>query len=183
MTNTSPVELPVLLALLVGCADRPPPVYPSSAPAATPGATDAPESSPAKRDAKAEGVPPGALDIPEGGSPAEGSRDLACAAARALPVVLTYIPTKLNGLLPLPGGKVKNQSARDIYAIGSLPAAGAWEIVRIPAGASLGGDLRGESPHTTMDVDWVSATPPTADDRGSFTYGPLTVGVKVVDGG
>jgi hypothetical protein len=34
----------------------------------------------------------------------------------------------------------------------------------------------------TTDVDWVSATPPAPDGHGGFTYDPLTVGVKVVDG-
>jgi hypothetical protein len=141
---------------------------------------------PAKeREAATQGVPPGALDVPEGGCLAtEGDPNPVCAAARALPVAMTHIPTKLNGLLPLAGGKVHNKSTRDIYAVGSVPAgAGPWEIVRIPAGASLGGDLRGESPRTTTDVDWVSATPPVPDDRGGFTYGPLAVGVKVFDGG
>ena len=123
--------------------------------------------------------------MPEGGcSPAEG--DPVCSLARALPIALTSIPTKLNGLAPLPGGKVHNRSARDIYAIGSVPAgraSGPWEIVRVPAGASLGGDLRGEAPMMTTDVDWVSAMPPTSDGRGAFTYRPSAVGVKVSDGG
>jgi hypothetical protein len=187
MTNALRLLPLVLLGLLVGCAEQPPPAWPSSEPAAKPGAAGLVTAG-EKREATTASVPSGALDVPEGGCPStESSPDpTGCTAARALPVALTYIPTKLSGLLPLPGGKVRNQSARDVYAIGSVPgapAAGAWEIVRIPAGATLGGDLRGDAQHTTMDVDWVSATPPTPDDRGGFTYGPLAMGVKVFDGG
>jgi hypothetical protein len=189
MTNAGRVQLSVLLGLLVGCEAGPPPSWPSAAPAARPGTPSlvSPSSPLEKREAATEGVPPGALDMPEGGClGTDGDRDPACAAARALPVALTHIPTKLNGLLPLPGGKVHNQSARDIFAVGSVPGgpgAGSWEIVRIPAGASLGGDLRGGTLHTTTDVDWVSATPPAPDERGGFTYGLLAIGVKVFDGG
>jgi hypothetical protein len=177
--------------LLAGCEDRPPPAWPSPAPASIPSAAApvvrADDGSAEKRAPSMQGVPTGALDIPEGGCPSrEVDSSGACAAARALPVTLTEIPTKLHGLLPLPGGKVHNRSARDIFAVGSVPAAaggGPWEIARIPAGASLGGDLQGGSSHTTMDVDWVSATPPAPDGRGGFTYGPLDIGVKIIDGG
>jgi hypothetical protein len=99
---------------------------------------------------------------------------------------MTEIPTKLGGLLPLPGGKVHNRSTQDIFAVGSLPpgpGAGPWEIVRVQAGASLGGGLRAGSRQMTTDVDWVSATPPTPDGRGGFAYDTQAVGVKVVDGG
>jgi hypothetical protein len=176
----------VLLGLLVGCEEHPPPAFPSPEPASL-GASTTSDRTPEKRAAPGQAVPAGALDIPEGGCLAtEGDPDPVCTAARALPTALTRIPTKLNGLLPLPGGTVHNHSARDIFVIGSVPrtsGAGPWEIVRVPAGASLGGDLSGGHPQTTTDADWVSATPPTPDGRGGFTYAPLALGVKVFDGG
>ena len=179
MTNAWSVQLSVLLGVLVACEHRPPPSSPSSQPAAEPRA-----DSSAEPEAATQSVPPGAFDVPEGGCPAaESHADPVCASARALPVVLTEIPTKLNGLLPLAGGKVHNHSSRDLYAIGSVPGTGSWEIARVAAGASLGGDLRGEAPHTTTDVDWVSASPPAPDGRGAFRYDPSAIGVKVFDGG
>jgi hypothetical protein len=183
----SRVGTTVLVGVLVGCAERPPAAFPSAEPAPLAASTADPDSTPEKREAPGQGVPAGALDIPEGGCLAtEGDPDAVCTAARTLPTALTRIPTKLNGLLSLPGGTVHNHSARDIFVIGSVPrtaSAGPWEIVRVPAGASLGGDLSGGHPQTTTDVDWVSATPPTPDGKGGFTYAPLALGVKIFDGG
>ena len=174
------------LGVLAGCEDRPPPSFPPAEAArltAEPLLTAPVEPPSEKPEARRQGVPPGALDIPNGGCPSlESHPDAICAAARALPTALTHIPTKLNGLLPLPGGKVHNRSTRDIFAIGSLPGVGSWEIVRVPAGASLGGDIFGGAAHTTTDVDWVSATPPTPGERSGFSYDPAAIGVKIVDG-
>jgi len=181
MTNAWSVQLAVLLGIVVACEQRPPPASPSPDPGAEPRA-DSPAEKP---EAATPGVPPGAFDVPQGGCPAAGGdADPLCAAARVLPVTLTRIPTKLHGVLALPGGKVHNRSTRELYAIGSLPgASGSWEIVRIPAGASLGGDLHGGSPQTTTDVDWVSVTPPAPDGSGAFRYDISAIGVKVFDGG
>ena len=175
------VQLAELLAIVMACEHAPPPASPSPGPAAEPRADGAAE----RPEAATPGVPPGAFDVPRGGCPAAaGGPDPLCAAARALPVSLTPVPTKLHGLLSLPGGKVHNRSTRDLYAIGSLPgASGSWEIVRVPAGASLGGELHGGSPQTTTDADWVSATPPAPDGSGGFRYDASAIGVKVFDGG
>jgi hypothetical protein len=99
----------------------------------------------------------------------------------ALPLEPTPLPTKLGGAVPLPGGKVHNRSGRDMYAVASR--GGTWEILRIVAGATVGGDVIGEGPYLTRDVDWVTAFPPAAEPGGGFAYAPTTVGVKVYDSG
>ncbi|MDB4994002.1 MAG: hypothetical protein JWM74_1434 [Myxococcaceae bacterium] len=100
----------------------------------------------------------------------------------ALPLVPTALPTRLGGAVPLPGGKVHNRSGRDLYAVASR-GGGTWEILRIVAGTTIGGDVIGEGPYLTRDVDWVTAVPPVADPGGGFAYDPTTIGVKIYDSG
>ncbi len=115
------------------------------------------------------------FDVPGGGcAVAERDSPRVCTSARELPLALSFVPTKLHGLAPLAGGQVKNRSSREVYAIGSSP--GGREMARVPPGATLGGELAGDTRHTT--VDWVSAIPPTLDGSGAFRYEPSTLGVK-----
>lgn len=103
-------------------------------------------------------------------------------AMATLPLTPTPQPAKVVGSIPIPGGKVHNRSARDVFAIGSL-GGGAWEILRVPAGATVGGELLGAGPFLTRDVDWISAVPPVADPGGGFSYAASTPGVKISDAG
>ena len=172
--RTHRASLAVLLGAL-GCGDRPPPSAPAPA---TPVARS--ESASGEREA-APPEAPGVFDVPGGGcAVAERDSPRVCTSARELPLTLSFVPTKLHGLAPLAGGQVKNRSSREVYAIGSSPDR--WEIARVAPGATLGGELAGDARHTTTDVDWVSAIPPTPDASGAFRYEPSTLGVKISDG-